>query len=105
VQCTVSPYNIFQLPEFSAYFRKLGFPVLIQPVSQPEFLSPRVLPPELADKAAAKLSSTDLSPAIVTIRNSLDSSASHLWDQFLRYTHRLDEIRGQRMKAIVPELV
>jgi hypothetical protein len=77
---TLSAYNDLYTPDFIHWASKLGVPVDHNPVYDPDFLSPQILP------------GTDTYDALK-------------WEHFCRYNDELDKIRGQNWRETFPEIV
>jgi sulfatase maturation enzyme AslB (radical SAM superfamily) len=124
---TVQVYNIFRLDELLEY-AATSFAHLAQPnlslLSQPEHLDIRILPPEMKERAAARLRSfaqrfagrwperwqgrqvEELLAAIDGIINYMKSDdRRHLIPEFRRWCEHQDQFRGQHVLKVFPELV
>lgn len=104
VDCALQALNVFRVPEIVSFFAAKSLYVALRPVTKPEFLSLAVLGPRLAGKAQEILSTVS-HHQIAGLQKLLDSSQSHLWEHFLGFSRKLDEQRGQSLKAVAPELL
>jgi MoaA/NifB/PqqE/SkfB family radical SAM enzyme len=104
ISTAVQAYNIFQIPELLSFFRKKELNVYLDLVHQPTYLSLGVLSPELSEKAKLKLQSELSYPGVDGLIQLLNSSKHQEWNQFIAYTKKLDEIHGQDISQVIPEL-
>lgn len=115
-------YNILDLPRIFAYWKEVtaahfnpqhGSKVWINPthVQVPEHLSLVTLPPDKKELVRQRLTAdTSQTPLerkftdhLISYMFSHDGSA--LWPEFIRYTERLDAIRGENFAHLFPELM
>lgn len=104
ISTAVQVYNIFQITDLISFFRAKGLPVYLDLVHQPTYLSLGVLSPEISKKAKLKLQSEIDYPGVSGLTHLLNSAKHHEWEQFLAYTKKLDEIHGQDISKVIPEL-
>jgi sulfatase maturation enzyme AslB (radical SAM superfamily) len=125
---TVQAYNIFDVPDFVEFavrrFKNMNYPMLSL-LFNPSHLSAQVLPREIRMKAKAKLeaffvrfkpeieSRARYSEQIIDLTNGItglidfldkDDSKDH-FPEFVRTTKQFDQIRGQSILEIMPELI
>lgn len=105
IQCAVQAYNVLGIPALLEFFAAQGIEVLLDYVRNPEFLSLPAVPGRIASLARQKISQMPDHPQKNFILESLDCSKAQLWPQFLEYTEKLDQLRSQNIKQIVPELL
>lgn len=104
ISTAVQAYNVFQVSELLAFFREKELNVYLDLVHRPTYLSLGVLSPELSEKAKLKLQNEINHPGVTGLIQLLNSSKHHEWNQFIAYTKKLDEIHGQNISHVIPEL-
>ena len=104
VSTAVQAYNIFQVPELINYFREKNLSVYLDLVHQPTYLSLGVLSSKLAEDARLHLQEVINYPGVNSLIELLNSSQHHEWEKFIAYTKKLDDIHGQDISKVIPEL-
>lgn len=104
VYCTLQVYNIFHVDEFLKFFNSRGISVSFYNVFHPSCLSLNALTPSLAKKAREKIAELPWFPEQNGLLKTLQVCDESLWQDFCEYNRRLDQIRGQSLISIIPEL-
>lgn len=102
INCTVQVYNVFQLPDFYAYFKSMDVPVHFDIVQHPRFLKLQTLPPLQAEHVRSLIQNSGISD-LMSYLPLLDSSNTPDWNHFLDFTRKLDSMRGQQARNVLPE--
>ncbi len=101
INFTTQAYNVFQLPEFLDYFKKIAIPVNIQLLSSPDLMIISSYPPELRQKIIRKFSSECSSlkcrdmEKITRILQRKPYDASR-WNRLISYTEEMEGKYGIR---------
>lgn len=101
IQCLVQVYNIFHIVPLIDIFSEMGIKVQFYFLRSPEFLSIQAIPLNIAKKAIESLDSIREYSIYPEFLNRLDGSKAHLWPNFLKYTEKLDSMRGQSFEGIL----
>ena len=114
IRATVTIYNVLDIPNVAYYWQDLinnfsedSWLNFVQ-ASTPEYLSITVLPKWAKDIVANRLSWNAPSYKVQKNFNELvnymyNEDNSHLLPKFIEYTQRLDNLRGENFKEVVPE--
>lgn len=111
VNCTVSAYNIFSINPLNNWFGKMKSNyrngeksiLYLNLLTQPDFLSPLVLPLDYRLKAMDALDQDDQNQMI--LKNFLNTNTEEsLLSQFIERTRQVDKIRDLDIKNVIPEL-
>lgn len=103
IQVSMQAYNAFNVKEMMHFFSERGIDLFFTFVERPTFLSLGVYPVAIAEIIKEKLVGISHS-GVNDIIKSLNSRNEDQWDLFVKYTKRLDQLRGQRLLSAVPEL-
>lgn len=105
IDAAFQAYNAFQITDLIRLFHfEMGLPVRIGEVRNPAHLGVGVIAPSPAAKARERIAALPRFGQKDFLCSLLDSSSHHLWGKFLSFTDGLDRIRGQNVRALVPEL-
>ncbi len=107
VHTTVQTYNILRLDEIISYFYPIvGSQLYFNILNHPHCLNIRCLPAELKNLALERLSSLRDLDSVNTVIAYLDIEEVEQkihFEEFIQYTKKLDEIRGQNLIDFCPE--
>lgn len=105
IHCTVQMYNILNLNKLIDWAEPYNTRIYFNILNHPEELNIRVLPLDLKDEAAYRLSSYK---NMEKIQGVIDYMYAEDWsnrlDDFYRYTDVLDKSRNEKLADHVPEL-
>lgn len=99
---TAQMYNVTRLKPLIAYAGEIGCVLNVGLLSDPACFSVTVLPAHLKANVRAALRDEPVMRAMLDMMDSRDDS--HLLPEFFRVTDVLDQSRGQRLAAVLPEL-
>lgn len=106
IHTTVQMYNILALADIIRYFEKVfGLQPYINILNHPNYLNIRVLPGELKNRVINKLEPLKNRESVREVIQYLNAESwcdDHYGD-FLNYTEKLDEMRGQSVFEFFPE--
>ncbi len=123
VTCTVSAINAWHVPDFHAEWLRKGYigrdDFLLDVLTGPDFLNVSILPPRLKAEIAKKYDrhvqdvirpcfgagqSKDEERFLGVAKAVLRDDRPHLIPKFKEVTGKLDELRGERLLDVFPEL-
>ena len=106
VHTTVQMYNILKLHESVVFFKeRFGIESYLNILNHPHCLNIRTLPGPLKEKVIARLSQLSSIRGIkelIKYLNHEDWSGKY-YRQFIDYTKKLDSLRGENFKKVLPE--
>lgn len=104
---TISWMNYTNLVPFWQFFNDLNIEINYNPVYEPAFMSPNVLPTELRERTQQEIYSSNMQvdtkrqlKALIT-----DEFDSKMWKRAQNYTQHLDNIRNQSILDFLPEFI
>lgn len=100
VSYTLSNLNVLYHNETVSWFKENNIPFLINPVYNPAYFSPRVLP----DSVKKAITESDSEHKLDKLILSNTKNNLNLWNKFVSEIHRQDKIKQIKIDNYLPEL-
>lgn len=103
IHCTVQMYNILRLTDMIEWCKSNNVRLFLNVLDRPEYLNIRVLPEHLKEEVALRLSRYTEERIQGVVDYMMAEDWSNKYDEFIQFTKRIDESRGQNISKLIPE--